>query len=366
MIHKTKKLRIAMAGGWTGGHVFPIKSLLTFFNDHEEYRHEVDKLYWFGGKYSLEEKVCQELQQEWSIHPIFISIRSWKYRRESYRKSKLKNIPDFFLFIVGIFQSIFYLLRYRIDVVFCKWGYVALPVVLAAALLRKKIVVHESDTHSGLVNKIASRFARKVFTGFEWALPHSQTIGQILSDDIVTQAIPAPNSKTLILVVWGSQGSKRLYQNILHILEFTPELQSGYEFFVVLGLANKDMLTLFDKFDCVHAYDFVSQKEMGELCNMCDIAITRGGTTALAEQKLYDIKQIIVPIPRTHDQYDNAKRYVRVHNDILINQRDDDFESQLAKAIKYYKGFKKTLQSKDRKAIITEAKVAVWQSLLDK
>ena len=126
------------------------------------------------------------------------------------------------------------------------------------------------------------------------------------------------------------------------------------------------MLTLFDKFDCVHAYDFVSQKEMGELCNMCDIAITRGGTTALAEQKLYDIKQIIVPIPRTHDQYDNAKRYVRVHNDILINQRDDDFESQLAKAIKYYKGFKKTLQSKDRKAIITEAKVAVWQSLLDK
>jgi UDP-N-acetylglucosamine:LPS N-acetylglucosamine transferase len=120
-------------------------------------------------------------------------------------------------------------------------------------------------------------------------------------------------------------------------LEFTPELQSGYEIFLVLGLVNDDMSTHFDKFTYVHTYSFLSQKEMGELYNMCDIAITRGGTTSLAEQKLYDIKQIIVPIPRTHDQYDNAKWYVRVHNDIMINQRDHDFESQLAAALKYFK-----------------------------
>ncbi|MEI6774995.1 MAG: glycosyltransferase [bacterium] len=79
----------------------------------------------------------------------------------------MKNIPDFFLFIFGCFQSLFWLLYYRIDVVFCKGGYVALPVVLAAALLRRKIILHESDTHPGLVNRIASRFAKKSFTGFE-------------------------------------------------------------------------------------------------------------------------------------------------------------------------------------------------------
>lgn len=73
---------------------------------------------------------------------------------------------------------------------------------------------------------------------------------------------------------------------------------------------------------------------MGELYNICDIAITRGGTTSLAEQKLYDLKQIIVPIPWTHDQYDNAKRYAKHHNDIRLNQRDHDFEQQLTKSIK--------------------------------
>lgn len=125
------------------------------------------------------------------------------------------------------------------------------------------------------------------------------------------------------------------------------------------------MSTLFDKFPHVHTYGFLSQKQMGELYNICDMAITRGGTTSLAEQKLYDIKQIIVPIPRTHDQYDNAKRYVRVHNDVMINQRDHDFESQLGNAIKHFKGFKKVRIQKNKKEIISHAKKVIWNIILN-
>jgi UDP-N-acetylglucosamine:LPS N-acetylglucosamine transferase len=40
---------------------------------------------------------------------------------------------------------------------------VAIPVVLAGAILRRKIFVYESDTVPGLTNKIASKFAEKVF-----------------------------------------------------------------------------------------------------------------------------------------------------------------------------------------------------------
>lgn len=354
-----------MAGWGTWGHVFPIRSLLEFFKNTPTYNEKVEKLYWFGAKNSLEQKTCWDVQQGVLANKLsFVSIYSWKYRRETYRKSKLKNISDFFLFIVWFFQSIFRLLYHRINIVFCKWWYVALPVVLAAALLRKKIIVHESDTHPGLVNKIASRFAAKTFTGFDWALANGQVIGQILSDDILIEKHPEFTSKTLILISWGSQWSKRLYQNILHILEFTPNLESEYEFFIVLGFMNTEMSTLFDKFVHVHTYSFLSQKEMGELYNMCDIAITRGGTTSLAEQKLYDIKQIIVPIPRTHDQYDNAKWYVKHYDDIMINQRDDDFETQLTNAIKYFKWFKKTHQQKDKKSLITEAKKIIRTAIL--
>jgi len=354
-----------MAGWGTWGHVFPIRSLLAFLSIAPEYDEHIEKLYRFGSKKSLEEQVANDLQANNLKDRLqFIPIYSGKYRRETYRKSQLRNILDFFLLIIGFFQSIYLLLYHRINVVFCKWGFVALPVVLAATLLRKKIVVHESDTHPGLVNKIASHFARKVFTWFEWALSEGQTIGQILSDDIIIDSYPEITSKTLILVVGWSQGSKRLYQNLLNILSFTPDLWSGYEFHLVLWLTNNDMSTLFDKFDYVHTHGFISQKEMGELYNSCDIAITRGGTTSLAEQKLYDMRQIIVPIPRTHDQSDNAKWYVRVHNDISLNQRDLDFEFQLTNAIKHFRGFKKVRQQKDKKAIIAQAKKIVWESLL--
>lgn len=364
MTTKIKKLRIAMAGGWTGGHVFPIRSLLYFFKNNKDYVDQVQKIYWFGSKKSLEQKICHEIQKEIKDKIDFVSIYSWKYRRETYRKSKLKNIPDMFLFVMGIFQSLFYLLRYRIDVIFCKWWYVALPVVLAGALLRKKIIVHESDTRPGLVNKIASRFAYKVFTGFDWALNDSETIGQLLSDDIIVDLVPKNTKKTLVLVVGGSQWSQRLYEKLVHIFENTSELEQSYEFLIALGFANEEMSTDFDKFHYVHTYGFLSQKEMGELYNKCDVVITRGGTTALAEQKLYDIQQIIVPIPWTHDQYDNAKRYVKNHGDISINQRDDDFEDQLIKAIKNFKWFKKVPQKKDKKVIISKAKIAIRKSLL--
>jgi len=158
-----------MAGWGTWGHVFPIRSLLEFLNNRKEYEEHIEKLYRFGARKSLEQQVCHDLQERNPEKELsFIPIYSWKYRRESYRKSKLKNIPDFFLFVIWFFQSLFRLIYHRIDVVFCKWGYVALPVVLAAALLRRKVVVHESDTRPGLVNKIAARFAKKTFTGFEW------------------------------------------------------------------------------------------------------------------------------------------------------------------------------------------------------
>lgn len=106
-------------------------------------------------------------------------------------------------------------------------------------------------------------------------MPEGKAIGQILSKDIIADIHPEHTAKTQILVVGGSQGSKRLYQNLLHLLEFMPDLATGFDFFIVLGLENDEMSTLFDKYPHVHTYGFISQKEMGELYSKCDIAITR-------------------------------------------------------------------------------------------
>ncbi len=301
---------------------------------------------------------------------------SGKYRRETYLKSRVKNIRDLFLFGLGILQSLYYLLLYKIDVIFCKGGYVALPVVIAGKILGKKIIVHESDTHSWLVNKIASKFATTTFTGFDNVLPWSHTVGQILSDEIVADwslkdypelentFATIDKNKPRVLVVGGSQWSSRLYQSLIKALETDKSIQTDMVFFVVLGLLNKDLKPQFEKFHNVIIFDFVTQKEMGILCQNCDIAITRAGTTSLAEQKLYDMKLFIVPIAWTHDQYDNAHRYEDNYEDILIDQKDEGFLNKLVMELKKHKNFKKNLTKKDRLSVIHVAKEKIWKAIL--
>lgn len=371
-----KKLNIAMAWWGTGWHVFPIKSILEYLFQHKTYNFYINHIYWFWSKKSLEYKVFQWIKENNKKENLqFVSIFSGKYRRETYLKSRLKNLKDLFLFVIWVFQSGYWLLTKKIDVIFCKWWYIALPVVVAWWLLRKKIIVHESDTHSWLVNKIASKFAQTTFTWFDNVLPKSKTVWQILSEEILVDQkeikqftkkySKLDQNKPRILVVWWSQWSQRLYQSIIKALETDKSLQNDVCFFVVLGLLNKNLRSQFEKFSNIVCFDFVSQKEMGNLCYHCDIAITRAGTTSLAEQKLYDMKLFIVPIAWTHDQYDNAHRYQDNYGDILIDQKDEWFLNKLILEIKKYKDFKKNLTDQDRLDIISKAKEQIWESIFD-
>lgn len=381
-----KKINIAMAGGWTWWHVFPIKSLIQHVFSNDDYSNKIAKIVWFGKKNSLEQESCLSL---WHSHILkFQPILSGKYRRETYLRSRLKNIADLFKFTYGIIQSLYYLIKNKVDIVFCKWWYVALPVVIAAKILRKKIFVHESDVKSWLVNKIASKFAYKTFTGFDNVLPNSITVGQILSNELISNKsiknIPHSNDfssnrelsiseklyykdpqKTFLLLMWGSQWSQRLYQKFIDILDSHKDIFSNYEIFVVLWKENQDMKSKFDEYKNVSAFDFVSQKDMWLLLKYCDIALTRAWTTSLAEQKLFDLKIIMVPIPRTHDQYDNAKYYVKHYNDILLDSKDRNYNQNMLEVLKQHVWFKKKQSNKDLTSQINKAKDVILKSFFE-
>ncbi len=383
-----KTINIAMAWWWTGWHVFPIKSLIEHIYKNTEYYSKINDIVRFWEKRSLEEEVFLQLKEKYKdIH--FQAIVSWKYRRETRLKSRLKNIRDAFKFWYWIVQSIYYIKRYSIDVIFCKWWYVALPIVLAWRLLRRKIIVHESDVRSWLVNKIASKYADKVFTWFDKVLPKSTTIWQILSDEIFStesvKNLPSARDmdikwrvltvseqlyytdpdKTHLLVIWWSQGSKRLYNTLLDSINQNRETYKNYEIFIILGKENQNMKSLFDQYQNVHVFDFISQQEMGLLLKNCDISLTRAGTTSLAEQKLYDLKIVMVPIPRTHDQYDNAKFYVKKYDDILLDSKDENYKKNMLDIFKKYKKFKKKDTKKDIIWQISIAKDIIVKAMLE-
>lgn len=146
-----KKKKIIFAGGGTGGHIMPLISLYNFLNES----HTLDYM-WLGERDSLEEKTAFKYDIE------FHEVAAGKIRRYF----DVRNFYEPLKNLTGIFQALYYIIRYKGDIIFSKGGFASVPVCIAGWILRKKIYIHESDSVMGLANRISSKFASKVFHSF--------------------------------------------------------------------------------------------------------------------------------------------------------------------------------------------------------
>ena len=195
-------------------------------------------------------------------------------------------------------------------------------------------------------------------------------VGQILSDEIVPNEkaeflkSDKKDGKSSILVMWGSQWSQNLYEMLATILKENKIIAESFNFYVILGKLNEDLKQIFSDFPSVRTYDFLSQADMWVLYNHCDVSLTRWWTTSLAEQKLFNLKSIIVPIPRTHDQKLNAERYVKNFNNILVEQSKPTTQSDLEDALLSLIDYRKPEMSIDIRTEISKAKHTILKQML--
>ena len=354
--HKT--IRLALTWWATGGHVFPIASLIQMIDTTASYSKRVERIYRFGEKKKLEQKICDEVAQKVSIPTYFVPMLAGKIRRQSWIIALLSNLIDAWKVLVGIWIALVQLRRNKIDYVFCKWWYVAWPVVIAAKLLGIPIGVHESDTRPGMINRLAARFSQDRFVGFAGVLPDSTTVGQILSDELV----PSDQQKTIfcdmhhchlssdkvrIMLMWWWQWSSLLTKTLATLIGNNPQREKQFEFFVVGGTLQHNKEKLFAGFSHVHYVWFLTQSAMGAMLSLCDIAITRAWTTSLAEQKLFGLSLCMIPLPITHDQYQNAQYYRQQYDDSVLDQEAPDFVDQLQQQINSYQWKKKSWYNDD-------------------
>lgn len=332
-------MNIAFAWGWTGWHVFPIKSLIEHIDNTWE-RKNFNNIFWIWSDDSLEQKIASQMQ-----NVQFLPISSWKLRREISTEAVIENTIDIFRFLKWFFQSIFLIRKYDIDFLFCKWGYVALPAVLAAKLLGKKIFVHETDSVAGLTNKIANIFSTKSFTSFPWALNGQKVIvsGPIISDEFFeSSSLELKNDlkKTNVFVTAGSQGSKTIFSALEKIINSWKF--DNLNFFFTLWTENLEFKNIFTKPNC-QVFDFLSQKDMAYMMRICDLGITRWGWSCF-ELKAFWIKLAIIPLPYTggNHQYYNALYFKEKYWDNILDQKENleaQIENFLSKNINYKKSW---------------------------
>ncbi len=358
-----KQLRIAFTGGGTGGHIFPIVSLIEYAQQDSDLRAKIKQIYRFGQGGSMEAQVASKLGDV-----LFVPVVAGKIRRYWDPASALKNIRDLVLVKVAFFQSIRLLHKHKIDIVFCKWWFVALPVCFAARFLRIPIYLHESDLHAWLTNRVVCKLAKEIFTGFPNVFKDSTTVGQIFSDKLLHYKQSSLNigvvdlTKTNILVMGWSQGMSAVFETLSKLLATWKHTSTN--FFVILGTKNNDRKTAFAPYSNVRTFDFLSQNDIWYLYAICDLAITRGSVTSLAEQQLFGIKKIIVPLPFTwgNHQFYNWLRYAEKYGDLLIEQNEHLSET-LTKFLEKFSDYKKEWTHIDEREV-SSAKEIIWGDIV--
>jgi len=224
-----KKIRVILTGGGTGGHIMPI---LALADELKKYNTEI--LY-IGHKKGIENHIITQKNINFKL------INAGKFRRYW----SFQNFIDLFNFLIGIFQSLIIIIKFKPDVVFSKGGFVGLPVVIASWLLRKPVIIHESDYELGLANRISLRIAKKIAVSFPVNnypfIPVSKIIyvGNPLRKEIFKASLERGrvyfhlNDKLpVLLVMGGSQGAQKINNTLKEIL---PDLLKRWQIIHISG-----------------------------------------------------------------------------------------------------------------------------------
>ncbi len=377
----SENIRLAIVGGWSGGHITPLINLLDHIDSLGQDQKLCQTIIWFGEKSGMEytfwQKHCDRRQH---IHVFFTAIVAGKYRRETIWISRRRNIRDIFLFPLGIIQSCRHLWDKKIDVLFCKGGYVSLPVAIAARMLRIPVLLHESDTKPWLTNRIISKWAKLCFTGFAGVFPRSVHTWQILSSKLgqtstseeyqqIASWIEHQHDKKIILLNGGSLGAQKLYHASLQALTSIANREQDYACIVINGQHIVDLKAMQNsKFKIQNSlyitWLLTDPSAMGLCYRHADLGIVRGGTTTLAEAKLFDLPLVIVPLPITHDQASNAQRYVDHYGDSIISQHSHDFIPRLQREITLTKSFTKRTLPDHASTNTSSAQAIIYNHIL--
>ena len=142
---------VVITGGGTGGHTSPGLAVAAALRDRGL------QCVWIGSRDGIEARRAP------AEGIPYIAIATGKLRRYW----AWRNVTDLAVNVpAGIVQAHAALRRVRPRVVFATGGFVALPVALAASVLRRPLVIHEQTSVPGLANRIAARLARRVAVTF--------------------------------------------------------------------------------------------------------------------------------------------------------------------------------------------------------
>lgn len=225
--------------------------------------------------------------------------------------------------VFGFIQSFFKLIAWRPDAIFLKGGFVCLPVGYAARILKIPTVLHDSDTHPGLTNRLLAPSASMIGTGspleyYDYPPEKTKYVGVPVAREfreysdserkILKHKLGFDKDKPLVVVTGGGLGAVRINNAIISARNTILQEAS---LMLISGSAHYDELRR-DSFshEDWKLTPFVHEN-MAEVLGAADVVVARAGATTLLELAALKKPTIIIPNAQlvAGHQLKNAKVY---------------------------------------------------------
>ena len=283
-------MRVLIAGGGTGGHLFPGIALA----EELKRRNPESVSIFVGTKKGIESGVIPKLGFE--LRNIEIGGLKGKSSVEKVRN--LSIIPR------SVYQSILLIREYKPKLVIGMGGYASAPVALAAKLMRVKMAICEQNTIPGLTNRILAGFADRIFTSFPETMYLSSTRRTRFTGNPVRRDLIAGSSKDkayrkkfTVLILGGSQGAHSINEHMLKALDYLGPVKESLR--IVHQTGNIDYGRTFqvyrEKGVDSEVMSFID--DMASVYRDADLVVCRAGATTISELTIYGKASLLVPYP---------------------------------------------------------------------
>jgi UDP-N-acetylglucosamine--N-acetylmuramyl-(pentapeptide) pyrophosphoryl-undecaprenol N-acetylglucosamine transferase len=320
-------MRCVIAGGGTGGHLFPGMAIAEAFVGKEM----GNEVLFIGTEKGIETRVLAG-----GRFPLrTIQARPIKGRSLLEKIKVLWNIP------MTVSEALSILKEFRPQIVLGVGGYASGPTLLAAFLLRLKRAIHEQNVMPGMTNRILRWFSQQIFVSFEETkkyFPEKKTIvtGMPVRREIFEGMKKPRENRFTLLIFGGSAGAHQINQKMIEALNQLQEIKSSLKFIHQTGREDIDLVSKVYQekgFDALVKPFF---EEMAMYYQISDLVICRSGASTIAELAVCGKAAILIPYPYAarHHQFINAKQLVELGAAVMI--RDEELSGPLlAKTILY-------------------------------
>jgi UDP-N-acetylglucosamine--N-acetylmuramyl-(pentapeptide) pyrophosphoryl-undecaprenol N-acetylglucosamine transferase len=310
-------MRVAFAGGGTGGHLYPALAIADALRDRAT-------IQFIGSEDGLETSVVPEAGYE------LVTIKS----RPLQRGNTLGTIATAATNVVGVAQGMRVLGAFHPDIVIATGGYVCFPAMVAARILRlfgrlhAPLALLEPNARPGLANRLLAPVVDEVWGAFPDADP-------VFSGKYVYTGIPIracllhPNNRIeaarrlgldparrTILAVGGSQGARTINEAVSALVT-RRALPPNWQILHVCGERDFEYMQAAERqpFGDNRVVLVPYLHDMADAYALCDLAIARAGASTLGELAALGIPAVLIPYPFAAEDH-------QTHNAQMLAARD--------------------------------------------